>query len=281
MLINEYESTPEEETEFEPLKHHEDSKSFQNLFTSNVSRLKESIFTNPFKLNKLTILNNEQATFNDIVYDDISKMSKLGEEQFRSFWMDRLVTYKIPVSDPILLNSLNLPGNPNKATEKDPILTAAMMEKLKMAVESRRDLVANLLHTELFGICQSLSSNQHSLYDGKNSDVTKPFKSKPKPSFHVAKSGIVIELSMLFRKKRGSWVKSFEDYARFLYQIIMKSAAPYSRCDIVTDRYFKGSLKEGVRDSRGSNGLVFLFNDLTPFPANFETDFLANAINKT
>ena len=82
------------------------------------------------------MLNNEKATFNDIVYDGISKMSKLGEEQFEVFWMDRLMTCKIPVSNPILLKSLNLPGNLNKTTEKDPVLTAAMMEKSKRAGES-------------------------------------------------------------------------------------------------------------------------------------------------
>ena len=62
---------------------------------------------NSLKLNKLTVLNNEKSTFNDIVYD-ISKMSKLGEEQFKAFWMDRLVTCKVPVSDPILLRSIYL-----------------------------------------------------------------------------------------------------------------------------------------------------------------------------
>ena len=36
------------------------------------------------------------------------KLSQLGEEQLKAFWMDRLVTCKIPVSNPILLNSLNL-----------------------------------------------------------------------------------------------------------------------------------------------------------------------------
>ena len=69
------------------------------------------------------MLNNEKPTFNDIVYDEISTMSKLGEEQFKAFWTDRLVTCKVPVSDPMLLNSLNLPGTPNKTTEKDPVLT--------------------------------------------------------------------------------------------------------------------------------------------------------------
>ena len=59
------------------------------------------------------------------------------------------MTCKIPVSDPILLNSLNLSGNPNKVTEKDPILTAVMTEKLKKAGEARSELVGNLLRTEI------------------------------------------------------------------------------------------------------------------------------------
>ena len=50
--------------------------------------------------------------------------------------MNRLVTCKIPVSDTILLNLLNLPINPNKATEKDAVLTEALMEKSKNAGEA-------------------------------------------------------------------------------------------------------------------------------------------------
>ena len=103
-------------------------------------------------------------------------MSKLGGKQFKAFCVDRLVTCKIPVSDPILLNSLNLPGNPNKATEKDPVLTAAMMEKLKKACEARSELVENLLSTEIFEIPQSLSANQYSLYHGTKSHVTSQFR---------------------------------------------------------------------------------------------------------
>ena len=227
------------------------------------------------------MLNNEKFAFNDIVYDVISKMSKLGEEQFKAFLTERLVTCKVPVSDPILLNSLNLPSNPIKATEKDPVLTLAMMEKLMKAGETRSELVENLLHTEIFEVPQSLSVNQYSLYHGTKSHITSQFRTISKPSFHLTKSGKVVELSMLLLKKRVSWVKSFEDYARFLYHVILKSAEPYSRFDIVTDRYFSESLKEGIRDNRGSDGLIFSFNDSTVFPANFETDFLTNITNKT
>ena len=127
--------------------------------------------------------------------------------------MDRLVTGKAPVSDPILLNLLNLPGNPNKATEKDLVLTAAMMEKLRKAAEAQSELVENMFHTKIFEIC--LSANQYSLYHSTKPHVTCQCHAISKLSFHVTKSGIVIELSMLLRKKESSSVKSFEDYARF------------------------------------------------------------------
>ena len=54
------------------------------------------------------------------------------------------------------------------------------------------------------------------------------------------------ELSMLLRRKRVSCMKRFRDYVRFLYHVIIKSVEPHSRFDIVTDRYFSESLKEGV-----------------------------------
>ena len=61
-------------------------------------------------------------------------MLKLGEEQVKGIWTEKLVTCKVPVSDPILLNSLSLPGNSNKATT-----LAKMMEKLKKADETRSE----------------------------------------------------------------------------------------------------------------------------------------------
>ena len=64
---------------------------------------------------------------------------------------------------------------------------------------------------------------------GTKSLVTSQFYAMYKPSFHVTKSGIVIELSMLLHKKRVTWVKSFEDYARLLYHVIMKSTEPYRK----------------------------------------------------
>ena len=152
------------------------------------------------------------------------------------------------------------------------------MEKLKKAGEPQSELVENLLRTEIFEICQGLSANQYSLYHDTKSHVTSQFHAISRPPFHLTKGGIVTELSVLLHRKRVSWVKSFEDYARFLYHVIMKSA------EIIKDRYFPESLKKGFRNNRVSDGLVFPFNDSTPFPANFETyflNFLTNVTNKT
>ena len=215
LIINKYESTPDVELDFEPLKHHKDSKAFQNQFSADVSTLKTSILTNPFKLNKLTMLNNEKFTFNDIVYNDTSKMSILGEEQLKAFWKNKLVTCKVPVSDPILFNSLNLPGSPNKATEKDPILILAMMEKLKKAGETQSEFVENLLYTEIFEIPQSLSANQYSLNHSTKSHVTSQFCTISKPSFHLMKSGIVIELYWFYVRKECpglNLLKTMQDF---------------------------------------------------------------------
>ena len=52
----------------------------------------------------------------------------------------------------------------------------------------------------------------------------------------------------------------YEDYARFLCHVKMKSAEHDSRCEIVTGRYFSENLKKGVRDNRCS-GLLFSFSD--------------------
>ena len=124
------------------------------------------------------------------------------------------MTCKVPVSDPILLNSFSLPGNPSKATEKDPVLTLAMMEKLKKAGKTQSELVENLLRTEMFEIPQSLSAKQYSLYHGTKSHVTSQFRLISKPSFHLTKSGILIELCFYVRKEcpGGDLSKTVRDF---------------------------------------------------------------------
>ena len=50
----------------------------------------------------------------------------------------------------------------------------------------------------------------------------------------------------------------------------------YDRCDIVADRYFVGSLKEGTREKRGNDGSTINFTGNSVSPSNFK-DFLSNS----
>ena len=59
----------------------------------------------------------------------------------------------------------------------------------------------------------------------------------------------------------------------------MSHATGYERCDIIADRYFEGSLKEGTRNKRGNDGSTLKFIGDNQFPSDFK-DFLSNSQNK-
>ena len=61
----------------------------------------------------------------------------------------------------------------------------------------------------------------------------------------------------------------------------MKTTRSFHRCDIIADQYFEGSLKEGVRESRGSEQFLFSLDDHTQLPSEFNKNFLSNGTNKT
>ena len=88
---------------------------------------------------KLTILNNhDQAKFNDSVFEDIKVTEIEGEKQYLHFWEKRLVSAELSVNVTVPLNSHNSPGNYNKKSASDPVMTAAMMTKFADTGKNRR-----------------------------------------------------------------------------------------------------------------------------------------------
>ena len=87
---------------------------------------------------------------------------------------------------------------------------------------------------------------------------------------------------MLLWKNQPLWVQTFADFSKFHYNEINDISSLFNKCDIITDRYFEGSLKEGTREHRGSEaGLIFTFDDFFEAPPNFISKFLSNVTNKT
>ena len=54
----------------------------------------------------------------------------------------------------------------------------------------------------------------------------------------------------------------------------------YESCEIVANRYFEGSLKEGTRNYRGAGGSKLIFNGKSLMPKDFSRNLLANSENK-
>ena len=66
-----------------------------------------------------------------------------------------------------------------------------------------------------------------------------------------------------------------------LYSRISKIAAECIRVDVITDRYFNNSLKEGTRGARGNEGTTFKdISDHGEIPANFQKVLIRNSLNK-
>ena len=156
---------------------------------------------NPFMLDKLTVLNNhEKAKFDDGVFEDIKIIEAVGENQFLHFWEKRLVSAVLSLNHTISLNSYYLPGNYDKKSVDDHVMTAVMMTKLVEAGKSWRYLVEDILNIEWFGIAQSMANDQFSLYHGTKSSVVEGLlHTNDSQEIQSETSGCVIELSMLFR----------------------------------------------------------------------------------
>ena len=110
---------------FEHDRHHEDTVAFQKRFSNYVDGLEKALISNPFKLEKLTVLNNhEKASFNDCVFEDLKIIGSEGENQFLEVWGKSLLSNTLSIKNTISLNSYNLPGNYNKKAANDPVMKA-------------------------------------------------------------------------------------------------------------------------------------------------------------
>ena len=124
-------------------------------------------------------------------------------------------------------------------------MTAVIMTKFIDAGKNRRYLVEDVLNTEVFGIAQSLASDQLSLYHGtKSSIIASLIQTTHTRKIQTNIHGCVIELFMLLRKKQPPWVQTFADFSKFLYNEIMDISSLFNRCDVIADRYSEGSLKK-------------------------------------
>ena len=120
------------------------------LFTKDslptISRLVKCITRNPFTQDQLTKLNKKiivPETMRTVIYD----LEAIGEKQFQTFVTDQLVVSKVPISQKITLNKINISDH-NDARQ--------LKCKVESGYKRRKTIVEELLEHEINNIPQNL-----------------------------------------------------------------------------------------------------------------------------
>ena len=221
----------------------------------------------------------------------IADLEAMGEKQLETFVSDRLVVSKVPISQKITLNKIEIwnhtdTGQLKCKVEFSPSKSA--LKKMNSACEHRKTMAEELFEHEINNIPQSLWKDDKK---GSKAEITKRFNSPCTLSTSVmlpqdqeGKSAIVVEMSPLIRAKAfathtGS-LTNFGEFAVLVYYEVMKHACNYDRIDLVFDRYFEKSLKEGTRSGRGEGSQYLFEGDSTEIPYKMADSFFKNNQNK-
>ena len=117
---------------------------------------------------------------------------------------------------------------------------------------------------------QSLAKTSVELYRSKKSDILSVFT---RCDMLLKGPPAAIELYPSVKTHDLTNCGTFLDLALALYSRISKIAARCIRIDVVTDRYFNNSLKEGTPGTRGSEGTTFGdIKNHDEIPSNFKKD---------
>ena len=141
---------------------------------------------------------------------------------------------------------------------------SAVLSKIREAAHYRPEHIRSAFSQELFGVSQCIARTSMSLYHGQKSDILRKF-SWVKEITVPKNFAIIFYLSLLTKSHLIKPGSTFFDFAISMQRRIYHLSKEYSRCDVISDKYFINSLKEGTRNKRGT-GSVKVFNDDTKLP---------------
>ena len=99
-------------------------------------------------------------------------------------------------------------------------MTEVMMTKFVDGGKNRRYLVEDALNTWVFGKNFSIIASLIQTTDTRK--------------IQLGTSGM-IKLSMLLQKKQSSWVQTYADFSKFLYNENMDISSLFNRCEVIMD----------------------------------------------
>ena len=221
-------------------KHHEESAQFQKQFSTDVQTLYSAFPKNPFQYEKVARFDNPVQRVSDNVIEYFKRASDLGEEQYISFFKDRLINRKALISDPIKRNNIFFWDT--STVEESTLFTPppSAFNKLRCAVIHRSKTSEEVFNNELYGILHCFAKNSTSLYQGTKSDILTKFSLFSTDSIDSTngKSAIVIEMSPIIKAAAVSGADSVDtcsDFSFLVYSQVLRKASQYDRWDLVFD----------------------------------------------
>ena len=121
--------------------------------------------------------------------------------------------------------------------QKDPMLTQAMVTKLRATCVARQKYAEIFSQSEIFGIAQSISTNSRSLYHESKSEILKRLEKETQPKVHANNSTLVADLSVIVKIIGQQTFRTFKEFATNVYKYIMSLGVELKaeRINIVAD----------------------------------------------
>ena len=95
---------------------------FQNDYVNDVNNVYKAFPNNPFEINILTVVNKNDAEFDDNIFHNLSKLISTGSEQVQKYIRERLITSRVSINKKISLNHFVLPVNENSKKKKGSLI---------------------------------------------------------------------------------------------------------------------------------------------------------------
>ena len=232
--------------------HHEDRTAFQRNFAADFKKVYDGFDVNPFEKMNLVNISNTSVSYDEETRKSLKLLLSNGEAQFQTFLNEQLIDRTMSID--ALIKKKYFTNDAVIAEKKKLICDSAILNKIRESIRVRTEQANELFKTELFDVPQSTAENTDSLYHSRESDILKRFpicNCKSATDSKINNSAIIIDF-LLFTKSHAIDENTiFLEFADSLRKRILNESSSCLRCDIIADRYFKNSLKQNIRSSRG------------------------------
>ncbi|KAK3083940.1 hypothetical protein FSP39_005667 [Pinctada imbricata] len=285
-LVNEFELSQEvtktRQKDCPISKHHEQTKSIQNTFMTNVKSLLDvyTEFGNPFleTTTDLVVLDTRDI-IDQRVAETISNVESIGKKQFDTFVSERLATSSTKsIYDPIKQNRLLLfsrqqPRSESKDKQQIRSLkqNCSLFSQLYVSCQVRNGDLEEFFRHENQPYPPSLSKFGD-IRLGTKSDLLVPLERIKESETEAPNVDVVVlDGAAIVNLLKPRACRTFQGYSRQIFLPYVKRPLRFcSRVDVVWDQYFSNSLKASTRKKRGKGIRRRVQND-TMIPGNLES----------